>query len=130
MGERWTDYEIQRDFTDWRDLCDAHNADCDAYEKRIAELEALVRRVKAESLRVVPVGSECKLSELEELDIKDHTNTCTIEGADWRVYAAERRVDDRGHRYLMPVSDEWPPIAFGPDTKVKPVRLERWETEE
>jgi len=39
MGERWTDYEIQRDFTDWRDLCDAHNADCDAYEARIAELE-------------------------------------------------------------------------------------------
>jgi len=38
MG-KWTDYEIQRDFTDWDDLCDTHNADCDAYENQIADLE-------------------------------------------------------------------------------------------
>lgn len=38
MG-KWTDYEIQRDFTDWADLCDTHNADCDAYENQIADLE-------------------------------------------------------------------------------------------
>ena len=43
--------------SDARRIVDAHNADCDAYEKRIAELEALVRRVKAESLRVVKVKS-------------------------------------------------------------------------
>ena len=35
---------------------------CDAYEARIAELEALVRRVKAESLRVVPVKNENELN--------------------------------------------------------------------
>ena len=27
---KWTDYEAQRNFTDWADLCDAHNADIDA----------------------------------------------------------------------------------------------------
>ena len=154
MG-RWTDYEIQRDFTDWSDLCDAHNADCDAYEARIAELEAKLSeavaeaiweadtrredaaahaaelaRVKAESLRVVKINEPCSLSSMERVGVEGHTNTCTVEGADWRIYAAERRVDDSGHRYLVPVSDEWPSIAFGADTKVQPVRLERWEMEE
>ena len=33
-----------------------HNADCDTYEARIAELEAELARVKAESLRVVVDG--------------------------------------------------------------------------
>lgn len=149
-----------------------HHADCDAYEARIAELEAIgvnlqqqavehyqaklaadrlllasaeetrlnfnglldaraeLARVKAESLRVVKINEPCSLSSMERVGIDGHTNTCTVEGADWRIYAAERRVDDSGHRYLMPVSDEWPPIAFGPDTKVQPVRLERWEMEE
>lgn len=44
--------------SDARLIVDTHNADCDAYEKRIAELTAEVARVKAESLRVVPVGKQ------------------------------------------------------------------------
>lgn len=47
MG-RWTDYEIQRDFTDWADLCDAHNADCDAYEATIAALSKTCTDLEAE----------------------------------------------------------------------------------
>jgi len=39
-------------------LINTHNADCDAYEARIAELEATVARVKAESLRVVADGKQ------------------------------------------------------------------------
>lgn len=35
---------------------DNHNADCDAYEQRIAELTDELARVKAESLRVVKDG--------------------------------------------------------------------------
>lgn len=140
---------------------DALKSERDAYEARIAELEAKVKkyadnielkreslcerentiqfnredikglraelaRVKAESLRVV-VGEPLRLGDIESVPISEHTNTFIAAGADWRIYAAERRVDKNGHRYMMPVSDEWPPIAFGPDTIVQPVRLEHWE---
>lgn len=117
-----TDNEIRRE-----QFIRAHNADCDDYEARIAELTAEVARVKAESLRVVKTGQPIKLADIESVPISEHTNTFTTAGADWRIYAAERRVDGNGHRYMMPVSDEWPPIAFSPDTIVQPVRLERWE---
>lgn len=100
-----------------------------AYNDQINSLESALAHVKAESLRVVKVGGPCKLSELEDLNIENHTNTCTVEGADWRIYATERRVDKNGHRYLMPVSDGWPPIAFGPDTMVQRVELKPWESE-
>lgn len=99
------------------------------YNDQINSLESALAHVKGESLRVVKVGEPCKLSELEDLNIENHTNTCTVEGADWRIYAAERRVDKNGHRYLMPVSDGWPPIAFGPDTMVQRVELKPWESE-
>lgn len=38
---KWIDYEIQRGFTDWADLCDAHNADIDELR---AENERLDRK--------------------------------------------------------------------------------------
>jgi hypothetical protein len=104
-----------------RDMLPAIRAEVDA-------LRAELARVKAESLRVVK-GVPLRLGDIESVPFSEHTNTFTTAGADWRIYAAERRVDESGHRYMMPVSDEWPPIAFGPDTIVQPVRLERWEDE-
>ena len=38
MTERWTDHEIQRGFTDWADIVDAHNADIDALTAERDEL--------------------------------------------------------------------------------------------
>ena len=38
---RWIDYEIQREFTDWTDLCDRHNAEVD-------ELRAKLDQVRSE----------------------------------------------------------------------------------
>ena len=72
MTERWTDHEIQRGFTDWADLADAHNADGAAYEARIAELEAELARVKAESLRVVVDGARPLTDENENDWLVEH----------------------------------------------------------
>lgn len=38
----WTDYEIQRDFTDWSDLCDRHNAEIAALEAERDQLTILL----------------------------------------------------------------------------------------
>lgn len=53
---RWIDYEVQRDFTDWSDLCVRHNADCDAYEARITELQ---RRLDAVVASLEPGKPPC-----------------------------------------------------------------------
>ena len=87
----------------------AHNADCDAYEARIAELEALVARVKAESLRVVVAEQRCALSECRE-KFYIQSSCCH----DTKVTPNNIQADFRRH----------------PDTTVLPVRLERWETAE
>ena len=108
MG-RWIDYEIQRDFTDWADLTGTHNADCDAYEARIAELEALVRRVKAESLRVVELPADYEFMPDWYM---------TPDGLGW--YGS----DEYGNPSIET------PHGYHHLEDCKPVRLERWEMEE
>jgi len=48
-------------------LAAAHNADCNAYEQRIAELTAELARVKAESLRVVKCADDMPPLNLDTL---------------------------------------------------------------
>ncbi len=105
--------------SDARRIVDAHNADCDAYEKRIAELEAKqgrlrqiilddgmeLARVKAESLRVVESGPVCELQDCI-------TEYCFIEG-----------------KNRLNVASEFAKRNY-PTIRVQPLTLERWETEE
>lgn len=90
----------------------AHNADCDAYEARIAELTDELARVKAESLRVVEDGQakmygECIIPQHVLYDKK----VCMTVVKGYDIVSVH---DDS--RYEIPM-----------DTIVQPVRLERWE---
>lgn len=110
-------------------LVDAHNADCDAYEKRIAELEAEqgrlrqiilddgmeLARVMAESLRVVECGEPCQPHELYPTQFVLRDN---------RVW-----VNDPGTRDIVDITNN-NRVSMPYDESVIPVRLERWETEE
>ena len=115
VGE--TDYPYM-DILKMSELADAHNADCDTYEARIAELDADLARVKAESLRVVVDGEACRICDADEGVILVGGNVYQItDHSEW-IGMAE------GVKYLhqeMPEYDE--------DTIVQPVRLERWENE-
>lgn len=94
------------------------------------ELIMIADTLAAGALVPVPVGEPCTLYEMEYLAIKNCTNTCTVDDANDRIYAAERRMDDSGQRYLMPITDKWPPGPFPLSTIVQPVRLvpiKEWE---
>lgn len=134
MTERWTDHEIQRGFTDWADIVDAHNADCDAYEARIAELEAELdemsaevvaahfaqaelARVKAESLRVVVDGEAVGLDAIFNSKLDFRMN-----------YMADGvLMYNDGISMKSLVCHEFEEI--GDDMEFQPVRLERWEAQ-
>ena len=131
MGERWSQFKVAFQWpkiseADAARIADAHNADCDAYEKRIAELEeerdkyresstkayveaedlrAELTRVKAESLRVVESGPVCELQDCI-------TEYCFIEGKD-----------------RLNVASEFAKRNY-PTMRVQPLTLERWEAEE
>lgn len=113
-----------------RALCKIHNADCDAYEARIAELErerdkyressarayveaedlrAELARVKAESLRVV---------EITPRPLVAHAWYMTPSGLGWWGC-------DKGGNECVETPD-----GYHEYEDCKPVRLERWETEE
>ena len=205
--DRWIDYEIQRGFTDWSDLVDSHNADCDAYEatiaalsktcteletdreynaglvaerdKRIAELEAQrdmwkgcldeeieenkkfmerayaagcpddhpihqvfdwamcaiddalaeLARVKAESLRVVVVGEECALVDLElsECHLFRHVTGGPAYIMDTAIKGRSYTDSGRAHwcARVEGTVKEW--SQYDDFAPVQPVRLERWE---
>lgn len=85
------------------------DADCDAYESRIAELEALVARVKAESLRVVDLPQAYKFASDWYM---------TPDGLGWN--SSDRHGD----------SCVETPEGYHQFADCKKVRLEHWETEE
>jgi len=96
-------------------LASRHNADCDAYEARIAELTAKLASVKAESLRVVPDGDVCAAGDARG------NHTFIMRGGD--VFMSEPHLWD------------WTRIdgtyaELNDDIFVQPVRLERWEDAE
>lgn len=138
MGERWSINQyggITRDgcFLAHNEIPVTANADCDAYEARIAELEAELviertnahdtaklsagwadacaeltaelARVKAESLRVVEDGEACELQDCV-------TEYCFIDGKD-----------------RLNVASEFAKRNY-PTMRVQPITLERWEMEE
>ncbi len=115
MG-RWTKgYAISDTF----DAVDAHNADCDAYEARIAELEALVRRVKAESLRVVVDVEAAELDKIQRHQyVQWEGHVCVPD----KLRVELVRITDN-HRYDVRQQ-------YCDSFRFSPVRLERWETEE
>jgi len=124
MGERW---KRQQDVVcmygtvncagtdgplDAQAIIDTHNADCDAYEARIAELEATLARVKAESLRVVPDGGACAAGDARG------NHTFIMRGGD--VFMSEPHLWDW-------VRIDGTYAELNDDIFVQPVRLERWE---
>lgn len=42
---RWIDYEVQRGFTDWADLCDKHNAEVASLEAERDEFQRRLNRL-------------------------------------------------------------------------------------
>ena len=98
-----------------------HNADCDAYEARIAEMEAELARVKAESLRVVPVGEACELVEIsrhQKFSMGDHLICEIVNPGQY-----DRTVDVRD----LVAGEVFTSYRYA--VNVQPVRLERWEEE-
>ena len=74
-------------------------------------------RVKAESLRVVPVGEPCEISKIAICG-------CFIfNGTVFRMYSFSR--EEFGAWQLSDHTEH----LFAPNTIVQPVRIERWETE-
>lgn len=119
-------------------IIDEHNADCDAYESRIAELEAQgvaerqqaaahyqarlaaeaeLAAVKAESLRVVKDGGPMMKKQTDG-------NDPLILGPDNELY--NQRLSDE--IYLMRISGNPAWAELEDDTIVQPVRLEPWES--
>lgn len=98
-------------------LCQMHNAACDAYEARIAELEAALARVKAESLRVVPVGEPVLFDHIQ----RDQLFVLM----DGNVF-----VPDKLRCQMVRITDNQRVDVqqqFMDDVKFNLVRLERWE---
>lgn len=94
---------------------DNHNADCDAYEQRIAELEAELARVKAESLRVVKDGEVCAIMDCD---------------SKYFIYNGRIYEIPDGEFYGVLVGHEGPHYTgfYGDSaTIVQPIRLERWD---
>lgn len=102
--------------SDARRIVDAHNADCDAYEARIAELEATVARVKAESLRVVPDGEERQAYRCSK--VLHNGRICFVHTRTLDDYFQLQIGDFVTGKYVDKVYCE---------TLLQPVRLERWE---
>ena len=113
VGE--TDYPYM-DILKMSELADAHNADCDTYEARIAELDAELARVKAESLRVVPVGEPCEYG----MWLEQQSSTAFLLDDEVDVHVTINRYQSANGGPSAPIEG---------DTIVQPVRLERWEDE-
>jgi len=92
-----------------------HNADVDAYEARIAELEAELARVKGESLRVVVDGEACDILAAKSQYVTDE------DGELWECHP-EPADDGREVRSVLTGCG-----GYFAATIVQPVRLERWE---
>ena len=138
MGERWSQFKVAFQWpkiseADAARIADAHNADCDAYEARIAELES-GRERQREAIRDREKG---------ELEACAEIDTITAELA--RVKAESLRVvpDPGGDEWVMtpdglgfygadaignPSIET--PHGYHDFADCKPVRLERWEKEE
>ncbi len=121
-------------------FCDAHNADCDAYEARIAELETVLTRetligidarkqlarVKAQSLRVVPDGEAVSVDSLPvgiRISIPDRTGV-------YRRVGSGASAKPEPHSFVILEdcnSGEEINVPYGTQGYV--VRLERWEDE-
>lgn len=92
------------------------DAECEACDLARYAAEAELARVRAESLRVVPVGEACRICDADEGVILVGGNVYQItDHSEW-IGMAE------GVRYLHQEIPE-----YDDDTIVQPVRLERWE---
>lgn len=148
MGERW---KRQQDVVcmygtvncagtdgplDAQAIIDAHNADCAAYEARIAKLEAdknhlrlernaeratcrrllaELTRVKAESLRVVADGDACSIDNFGGECFRWYDEVC----GESHIIVSTRA----GHFMLTGEKID----GLQSTDKVQPVRLDRWE---
>lgn len=90
----------------YQDIEATINADCDAYEQRIAELTTELALVKAESLRVVPEGDARYWHCCEGVCLYDDGEPMLSFEGQYGSY-----------------SDRYPQQ----DTIVQPVRLELWD---
>jgi len=106
---------------DAKNIARRHKQECDHYEQRIAELTAELARVKAESLRVVPVGDECAVLDLVATAyFTDEDKTYRKTGVTWgdagpEYCSFEELVTDGTHGQMSP--------GF----IVQPIRLELWD---
>lgn len=116
-----------------------HNADCDAYEKRIAELEAGIgtmvamhrvmtaelARTRAESLRVVEVGEAVDVGHAPlgiGFTVDGHSGVFRRVGSGCGGTPIESYV-------ILKRAESDDEVRVPHHTIVQPVRLERWEDE-
>lgn len=96
--------------------CGACSWCCTVANNRVADLTAELARVKADSLRVVPVGEPVAVSELHSRQ----AFTCDHDGV-WMIFGCSSW--DFSIRNLIDYSE----TELTENTVVQPVRLERWE---